>query len=117
MKSLVSILSNLTKYATLRKMDRKTYKINLKVNGRKITEVIIDPHYEVNHSSSINDEIIIALVKALNGNRFPVLETNGDFEYFVTDQIKLQGKLYKLIWLLEKNKLYIGVVNAYRRKK
>lgn len=29
--------------------------------------------------------------------------------------MKYQGKRYKLVWLLEKDKMYIGVVNAYRR--
>ena len=98
-------------------MSRKNYKINLLVNNKRITEVIIDPHYEEKHSSSIDDEIIISLVKSLDGRQFPVSSTVGNFKYYVTDEIELEDKLYKLIWLLEKSKLYIGVVNSYRRKK
>lgn len=37
------------------------------------------------------------------------------FNYFSQDQIGLNGKFYKLIWLLEENESYIGVINAYRR--
>jgi hypothetical protein len=37
------------------------------------------------------------------------------YSYFVTDKIEYQGKLYKLIWLLEEHEIYIGVINAYRR--
>lgn len=43
-------------------------------------------------------------------------ERNGPYEYFVTDRLTLDKKLYKLVWLLEDDQLYIGVVNAYRRK-
>lgn len=30
-------------------------------------------------------------------------------------KIDLNGKLYKLVWLLEDDQIYIGVVNAHRR--
>ena len=37
------------------------------------------------------------------------------YSYFTRDRIELDGKFYKLIWLLEDHQIYIGVVNAYRR--
>lgn len=97
-------------------MNRREYDIRIIVNGRPITKVIIDAHYEVKHGDSVSDEVILELVKLLNGGVFPVQEKRGPFDYYVTDKIKLGVRLYKLIWLLEDHELYIGVVNAYRRK-
>tara|TARA_B100001248_G_scaffold261195_1_gene251559 strand:+ start:10606 stop:10905 length:300 start_codon:yes stop_codon:yes gene_type:complete len=97
-------------------MKRREYDINIEVNGRRITKVIIDPHYEIKHSKSINDELILSLVKLLDQGIFPVQVRDGDYEYFVTDNLIVNEKAYKLVWLLQDNELYIGVVNAHRRK-
>lgn len=43
-------------------------------------------------------------------------DQNGEFAYYVTDNLILDGKSYKLVWLLEDDELYIGIVNAYRRR-
>jgi hypothetical protein len=96
-------------------MSRREYEINIVINGRRVTNVIIDPHYEEKHGESITVEIIVELVKKLDGqNVFPD-ERNPPFSYFTTDRMELKGKFYKLIWLLEDDEIYIGVVNAYRR--
>lgn len=97
-------------------MKRREYSLKIAVNGRIITKVVIDPHYEVHHSKSINDELILELVKLLDHGTFPVQDRDEEFEYFVTDNLVLNDKKYKLVWLLEDNKLYIGVVNTHRRK-
>lgn len=96
-------------------MSRREYKIDLIVNETFISKVIIDSHYEEKHSESINDELILALVKTLDGKVFEVEDEKPPYSYFVTDKIKYDGKLYKLIWLLEDHQIYIGVINAYRR--
>ena len=77
--------------------------------------MIIDPHYEVEHSDSITDQIILSLVGHLDGKDFEPVDRDSPYEYFVEDKILLDGKLYKLVWLLEDHQIYIGVVNAYRR--
>ena len=97
-------------------VNRREYDISVTVNGRRITKVVIDPHYELKHSDSVSDNVILSLVKLLDGGIFPLQEKTGMFEYYVTDGLKLEERLYKLVWLLEDNELYIGVVNAYRRK-
>lgn len=79
--------------------------------------MIIDPHYQLKHALSVDDKIILELVKLLDGGVFPVVDSDGQFDYFVTDRLILRNKAYKLIWLIERNKIYIGIVNAYRRKK
>ena len=77
---------------------------------------MIDPHYELKHSDSMSDSLVIELVGLLDGGDFlPETVTEG-FEYYTADNLVLRGKKYRLVWLLEKNLLYLGVVNAYRRK-
>lgn len=95
-------------------MSRREYDLSLFVNERMVVKIIIDDHYEEKHSESINDELILALVKKLDNGIFEPEDVRGDYEYYVTDEIYL-GKMYRLIWLLEDKKLYIGIINAYRR--
>ncbi len=96
-------------------MSRREYNISIMVNEVLISKVIIDPHYEEKHAESINDEIILELVKTLDGKYFDPDDEKTPYAYFVTDKIEHGGKLYKLIWMLEDNEIYIGVINAYRR--
>lgn len=94
-------------------MSRREYDVDLYINGILVNKVIVDPHYEEKHSESINDDIILSLVNTLHGEYEPD-DVKGPYSYFVTDKITLDGKSYKLIWLLEENQIYIGVINAYR---
>ena len=95
-------------------MERREYDISIVFNGVRIKKVIIDPHFEKKHSDSINDEIILQLVKLLDGEIFEPREENPPFSYFA-EELTFNEKLYRLVWLLEDNQIYIGVVNAYRR--
>ena len=97
-------------------MDRREYDIKITVNGRQVTKVVIDTRYEAKHSKCISDEIIVRLVKLLDGGTYPIQDKNEPFEYYATDGLVLDDKKYKLVWLLENDQIYIGVVNAYRRK-
>lgn len=95
--------------------ERRDYKIAITVNSRAIMRVVIDPHYEIKHGDSVDDDIILSLVQMLDGKTFtPEAEQDG-FQYFKTDPLVLNGVMYRLIWLLEKNEIYIGVINAFRR--
>jgi hypothetical protein len=49
--------------------------------------VIIDPHYEEKHADSITDEIILLLVKTLDGENIIPDQVNPPFSYFVQDKI------------------------------
>ncbi len=97
-------------------MAKREYPTSLIINGHKITKVVVDPHYELRHRDSINDEIILELVRTLDGaEELPQSIDDNGFEYYVSDKISLNDNLYKLIWLLHEDEIYIGVVNAYRR--
>lgn len=105
----------MARFDSIHDVKRREYDIQLKVNGRSISKVIVDPHYEVQHSGSITDEIILRLLDYLNGKEFEPVDRDGPYEYFVEDKILIDRKLYKLIWLLEDHQIYVGVINAYRR--
>lgn len=95
-------------------MSRRTYNMVLTVNGRLITEVAIDPHYEKKHSD-LTDVLILELVRKLDGKEFVAEERRGDFEFFMLDRIPYKGKLYRLVWCMRDHCMYIGVINAFRR--
>lgn len=98
-------------------MTRREYAVQLTVNGRRIVKVIIDPHYELKHSGTIDDTVVLKLVYLLSGENFEPEAEVGNFQYLVSDNLILGQKRFRLIWLLEKDEIYIGVVNAYRRRK
>jgi hypothetical protein len=51
----------------------------------------------------------------LDGEEVDPEVKNPPFSYYTSDRMLLDGRFYKLVWLLEKGQIYIGVVNAYRR--
>lgn len=50
--------------------ERRCYSLEISINNRKLTRLIIDPHYQLKHSSYIDDELIYNLVLTLNGRRY-----------------------------------------------
>jgi len=96
-------------------MSRRTYDVNIVINGQPINEVIIDPHYETKHPD-ISDSIILALVKKLHGREFLAEMKKDGFDFYMLDRIPLNGKKYRLVWCMQDKSMFIGVINAYRRK-
>ncbi|MES2767527.1 MAG: hypothetical protein V4596_00155 [Bdellovibrionota bacterium] len=96
-------------------MKRREYPLFLIINDILITKVLIDPHYEQKHTNSVNDEIILELAKTLSTKEHRHIAVSKNFKYFVDDKIKYKERFYKLIWMLEDNENYLGIINAYRR--
>lgn len=98
-------------------MERREYLLTpIVVNKRKITKVIIDSHYEIKHREHINDQKIISLVQLLDQSTSLPDKENGLYEYYVS-QLHHDSKVFRLIWRLEKDKNYVGVINAFRTNK
>lgn len=96
---------------------QRSYQISpIVVNGIKIVQVVIDSHYEEKHRDHMSDELILKLVKALDGRReLPEAKTN-QYSYFAT-LVEFEEKQFRLIWLLGDYSIYIGIVNAYRDRR
>ncbi len=93
---------------------RRAYRLSLTVNGRRISEVVIDPHYENKHAD-ISDDLILELVQTLDGKEFQRDERDGEWEFFMLDRMEYQGKQYRLIWRLRDRSRFLGVINCFRR--
>ena len=93
---------------------RRSHAVNMVVNGRKINEVVIDPHYESRHSD-IDDALILELVENLNRQEFLAEEKDGEWEYFMLDRIEHGGKFYRLVWCMGNHSSLIGIINCFRR--
>jgi hypothetical protein len=81
------------------------------VNGKSISRVLVDDH--VRKHKDVTDDLILDLVKQLDGTDSLPDDVKGEFQYYV-NLFESDGKQYKIVWLLEKGKLYIGVVTIYR---
>jgi hypothetical protein len=97
-------------------MERRIFPLRIKINRRWIDTVVIDPHYEEKHSSSISDEIILELVMKLDGGVFEAgaIGKNGH-EYYTTEPLYYLSKPYRLVWLLPPEGSYLGIINCFRR--
>lgn len=96
-------------------MNRRELRIKpITVNGRRISKVIVDPH--IDKHEDVTDDVILDLVRELDGAEQRPDETKTPFEYYVS-KIEVYGRSYRLVWLLEDNQLYIGIVTAFRERK
>jgi hypothetical protein len=98
---------------------RREYPLKLIFNGRTLGRVIIDSHYEDRHRASIDDDLILTLVKIINGEeRIAEAVAAGGFEIFRIDPVFYNDKTYRLVLTLppksQDNADYLGVINAFR---
>ena len=94
--------------------ERPEYPLKITINGRNLNRVVIDQHYRLKHGDSMNDEIILDLVKTLDGKKFPPEKVQGENEYFTVEPVYLFEKPYRVVLVLCLTDNYLGVVNAFR---
>jgi hypothetical protein len=94
--------------------ERPEYPLQISLNGRNLGRVVIDQHYRVNHDESMNDQIILDLIKTLDGKKIPPERTQGEFEYFTVEPVYRFEKPYRVVLVLCLTDDYLGVVNAFR---
>jgi hypothetical protein len=93
---------------------RPEYPLKITINGRNLNRVVIDQHYRLKHGQSINDEIILDLVKTLDGKKLPPEKILGEYEYFTAEPVYRLEKPYRVVLVLCLTDDYLGVVNAFR---
>ena len=70
------------------------------LNRIHFEELVIDPHFEIKHGESMDDEIILELVNQLDGRELdPIAIDRDGFRYYRTEPMYFKGKPYRLIWL------------------
>ena len=94
-------------------MRREEYKLELRFNGRVISRLIIDQHYKIAHPE-ISDELILELVKMLDGLRRNVDSENFSFEYYKEEPLIYNNQPYRLVFLIPKGEDFLGIINAFR---
>jgi hypothetical protein len=86
------------------------------LNGQRLTKVVIDAHYEMKHSKSINDELILELVRLLNGRTLEFETVSAaSWEIYVYDPLYLGGRPYRMVFCTHQEERILGVINAFRR--
>lgn len=67
------------------------------VNELVIKKVVVDSHVD-KHKDHISDEIIVSLVRMLDGKNYIPVNSKEGFSYFVTN-IEKGHHTYRLVWL------------------
>ena len=94
--------------------ERSEYPVSIVFNGRKLSRIIIDPHYRKKHADSMTDELILELVRTLDGQNYLPGSIQEGFEFFKIEPVCWKGKSYRLILSLQAGEDFLGVVNAFR---
>jgi hypothetical protein len=96
---------------------RNEYALTITINHKIIRRVIIDQHYRENQSESIDDGLILNLIKVLDGEILDVEIERDGFQYFKVEPIYPEYSRchpYRLILVICIHDDYVGVINAFR---
>lgn len=96
--------------------EKRVYHLPIVFNGRQFERVVISDHYQQRHQATMNDEIVLELVKRLDGERQPASDVAPDgYRYYSLDNVVYQGKPYRIVVTDHPLENFLGVVNAFRR--
>jgi hypothetical protein len=96
---------------------RISYAVTINVNGRLLSRVVIDQHYKNKHGDTINDLLILKLVKMINGRSYEIEKQVDNFQYFTIEPLIFSNKPYRLVITICIGDDFLGVVNAFRINK
>ncbi len=94
----------------------RRYELVVEFNSKQFGELWIDPHYEEKHRDSINDQLILELVKKVDGWLMTLSCEVRGYEFYEAEGV-YEGKVYRLILVIPPDGEYLGVRNAYRRSR
>lgn len=86
----------------------------IQINERWINRIVVDGH--VKKHQDITNDIIIDLVNGLAWDHFLAEGREGPYYYFA-ELRNLCNKQYRLVWVFEDNKDYIGIITVFRDSK
>ena len=96
---------------------RTEYTLPIQINERRLKRVIIDQHYLLDHAESVNDVLILSLVKSIDGGTFRIDSEDYPFQYLVADPVFNMNQPYRLIMIVCLHDDYLEVINAFRVNK
>lgn len=83
----------------------------ISVNGKTVSRIVVDEHCRKHRD--ITDDVIIDLVRLLDGVEQLPDDVKPPYEYYAT-LVLLKEKQYRIVWLLEERLLYLGIITIYR---
>lgn len=95
----------------------REYTVAIRLNGHLWRRVFISDHYEERHKEHMTDALVLKLLKAIDGEHFPVQAVRPDGHRILkADPVFFNGKSHRLIMTFHPDADYLGVINAFRRR-
>ena len=96
---------------------RTEHVVSIMINERRLNRIVIDQHYLTKHADSMNDELILDLVKSIDGGFYDVESEDSLFQYLVAEPVFNMKRPYRLVMVIALYSDYLGIVNAFRINK
>jgi len=107
-------LANMSMRTSVDEDGRSVYRFRMTLNERRYRKVVIDSHFKGKHGESVTEEIILEVLKRIDGEVFDPVFKDVEFEYFKVEPIFFDDAPYRLIFLLFVNEYTLGVINCFR---
>lgn len=97
---------------------RKEFDVTITFNGKRRRPLVIDSHFRKKHPD-VTYEIIIALVKSVDGSIYEPQEVVDGWSYYAINGVSHKNAPYRLVLVTRQGESFLGVINAFRinRKK